>query len=69
MCKIFSVPCGSALYKSHCINNTQQSTAFRNQTPECSPFYYYYTALHVSAYRQAIIRCYLTLLSIVILTC
>jgi hypothetical protein len=42
-------------------NNTQQSTTFRNQTPECSHFYYYYTALHVSAYRQAIIRCYLTI--------
>jgi hypothetical protein len=40
-------------------NNTQQSTTFCNQTPECSPFYYYYTALHVSAYRQAIIKCYI----------
>jgi hypothetical protein len=31
-------------------NNTQQSTTFRNRTPECSPFYYYYyTALNVSA--------------------
>jgi hypothetical protein len=43
-------------------NNTQQSTTFSNQTPECSPLYYYYTALHVSVYRQAIIRCYLTIL-------
>jgi hypothetical protein len=25
-------------------------------------FYYYYTILHVSAYRQAIITCYLTIL-------
>jgi hypothetical protein len=24
-----------------CCDNTQQSTTFRNQTPECSPFYYY----------------------------
>jgi hypothetical protein len=40
---------------------TQPSTTFHNQTPECSPFHYYYTALHVSAYRQAIIRCYLTI--------
>jgi hypothetical protein len=43
-------------------NNTKQSTTFRNQTLECSPFYYYYTALHVSAYRQAIIKCYLKIL-------
>jgi hypothetical protein len=40
----------------------QYSTKYHLSQPNyvCS-LYYYYTALKVSAYRQAIIRCYLTI--------
>jgi hypothetical protein len=55
------------LYSQHILNYVRyitsilnESTTFRNQTMRV--LFIIYTALHVSAYRQAIIRCYLTIL-------